>query len=471
MDELTSNAPKLSFTSNSFQLAEIIAPISIVWISVLYIYISINNLYAIDLTTHASSYQQQTLSSKHFAGSAIRSIFIISAIFSTLIHFIFANVAYYLSSLYIIHTRLSYVLHSPKNTEQQFNKTRSAMEQSPKDAKYSQVSSILANVNTNQVKDGFIQKVLLCSSMTCNANDFNCGEEKEEKTAPMNYDSASSLMNSYAAMAAESPATTSSSSSSLSSNGMSYENYSNDHESHRYMAVEKAKGKRHIDDDDDEQDEEDMDEAEAIPLKQKEKEKNKNIDGNDEIKRNKLKECCKGIIECVVGEQEAQSEGLLDTPKRMTESFLFLTKGYHQSLAEVVNNAIFCDDDHHEMVLVKDIDVFSMCEHHLVPFFGKVHIAYIPNGKVLGLSKFARITEMFARRLQLQERLTEQICDAIVEVLEPKGVAVMIECKHMCMMMRGSQKTNSSTITRSLRGIFASDPCMKQEFFSHVYSR
>ena len=128
------------------------------------------------------------------------------------------------------------------------------------------------------------------------------------------------------------------------------------------------------------------------------------------------------------------------------------------------------EENHNEMVVVGEIDVFSLCEHHLAPFFGKAHVGYIPNGKVLGLSKLARVVEMFARRLQVQERLTTQVCEAIMEILEPKGVAVIIECTHMCMSSRGVQKPGAITKTSSVRGVFKTDARTRQEFFSHVYS-
>ncbi|MBZ7985596.1 GTP cyclohydrolase I FolE [Campylobacter sp. Cr9] len=160
-------------------------------------------------------------------------------------------------------------------------------------------------------------------------------------------------------------------------------------------------------------------------------------------------------------------EGLIKTPERVQKSYEYLCSGYHQNPKDILNEAIF-NTDNNEMVLVKDIDFYSLCEHHLLPFFGKVHIAYIPNGKVVGLSKLPRLVEVFARRLQIQEQLCEQISNSLYEILKPKGVAVTIEAEHLCMQMRGIQKVNSKTITSSLKGIFLSDERTRKEFYSLI---
>lgn len=168
----------------------------------------------------------------------------------------------------------------------------------------------------------------------------------------------------------------------------------------------------------------------------------------------------------LVGEDPSR-EGLVRTPRRVAKAYEFLTKGYRQDLATLLNGAVFTEK-YDEMVIVKDIDFFSMCEHHLLPFYGKAHVAYIPNGKIIGLSKIPRIVEMFSRRLQVQERMTQQIADALYEALEPDGVAVVIEAKHLCMMMRGVEKQNSVATTSAMLGSFRDDERTRNEFLKLI---
>ncbi len=167
-----------------------------------------------------------------------------------------------------------------------------------------------------------------------------------------------------------------------------------------------------------------------------------------------------------MGEDPAR-DGLVRTPARMERSTAFLTQGYRQSVEDVLHNALF-DVDYDEMVIVRDIEFYSQCEHHLLPFFGKAHVAYVPQGKVIGLSKIPRIVDVFARRLQVQERLTREIAEAITEAIAPQGVAVVLEAAHLCMMMRGVQKQHSATVTSALLGVFKTQIQTRNEFLSLV---
>jgi GTP cyclohydrolase I len=167
-----------------------------------------------------------------------------------------------------------------------------------------------------------------------------------------------------------------------------------------------------------------------------------------------------------IGEDPTR-DGLLDTPERMEKAMAFLTRGYAMDVKTVLHDALF-EVDYDEMVIVKDVEFFSMCEHHLLPFFGKAHVAYVPNGKVIGLSKVARLVDVFARRLQVQERLTMEIADALDEAIHPQGVAVILEAQHLCMMMRGVEKQHSATVTSAMRGVFKEQMQTRNEFLSLV---
>jgi len=168
-------------------------------------------------------------------------------------------------------------------------------------------------------------------------------------------------------------------------------------------------------------------------------------------------------------DEDPTRDGLLKTPERVEKAMGFLTKGYREDATKILRGALF-DVEYDEMVIVKDIEMFSLCEHHMLPFFGRVHVAYIPNGKVIGLSKIPRLIDVFARRLQVQERLTQQIADSIQEAIEPQGVGVVIEARHLCMMMRGVEKQNSSTVTSAMRGVFGKQST-RTEFLSLVRER
>ncbi|KAF1847726.1 GTP cyclohydrolase I [Cucurbitaria berberidis CBS 394.84] len=182
----------------------------------------------------------------------------------------------------------------------------------------------------------------------------------------------------------------------------------------------------------------------------------------------KLAGAVRTMLECL-GE-DPDREGLLDTPERYAKALLFFTKGYEENLRDIVNGAVF-HEDHDELVIVKDIEIFSLCEHHLVPFTGKMHIGYIPNRRVIGLSKLARIAEMFARRLQVQERLTKQVALALSEMLQPQGVAVVVESSHLCMVMRGVQKTGATTTTSCMLGRMRSTARTREEFLNLINRR
>lgn len=167
--------------------------------------------------------------------------------------------------------------------------------------------------------------------------------------------------------------------------------------------------------------------------------------------------------------EDVERPGLVKTPERVAKSLAWLTRGYQLQVEEVIGDAIF-EEDHRGMVVVKDIEMYSLCEHHMLPFFGKVHIGYIPNGKILGLSKLPRIVEVFSRRLQVQERLTEQLAEAVWDVLNPLGVGVVCEAYHLCMMMRGVEKQNSKTLTSAMRGSFLEDERTRDEFLRFCWT-
>ncbi len=181
----------------------------------------------------------------------------------------------------------------------------------------------------------------------------------------------------------------------------------------------------------------------------------------------KFEEAVKAMMRHV-GE-DPEREGLLDTPKRVKKAYEFIFGGYKQDAKEILESALFTSSND-EMVLIKDIEFYSTCEHHLLPIIGRAHVAYIPNGKVVGLSKIPRVVDVFARRMQIQEQLTEQIADAIMETIDPKGVAVVIQARHMCMEMRGVEKINSTTTSSALRGLFKRDEKTRAEFFSLINS-
>lgn len=185
---------------------------------------------------------------------------------------------------------------------------------------------------------------------------------------------------------------------------------------------------------------------------------------NDE-KRKKLEMNTKNLLE-LLGEDPSR-EGLLNTPKRVAKAWEFLTKGYNENLDELINNAIF-EGVSKDMVIVKNIEFYSLCEHHMIPFYGKAHIGYIPDGKIIGLSKLARITDLFSQRLQVQERLTNQIAQCLQEVLNPRGVAVVLEGKHFCMLSRGVQKQNSIATSSSMLGIFREKESTRNEFLKLI---
>lgn len=186
------------------------------------------------------------------------------------------------------------------------------------------------------------------------------------------------------------------------------------------------------------------------------------------MNQNKMEQLITDLLN-EIGEDPGR-EGLLKTPERVASAYEFLTRGYHLDIKEVLNEAIFTEK-YDEMVIVKNIDFYSMCEHHMLPFYGKVHVAYIPNGKIIGLSKIPRIVDVFSRRLQVQERMTQQIAETIAEYIQPEGVAVVSEAFHMCMMMRGVEKQNSSATASAMLGVFKEDSKTRNEFINLIGTR
>mmetsp|Transcript_3180 Transcript_3180/g.3692 ORF Transcript_3180/g.3692 Transcript_3180/m.3692 type:complete len:254 (+) Transcript_3180:90-851(+) len=242
-------------------------------------------------------------------------------------------------------------------------------------------------------------------------------------------------------------------------------NSSTDDSSNDSSSSKVVEKKRKLDDDVEQTMAIDEKKAKCIPITVGQEEE---VD-SEAIKMKKMTEACRTILSCI-GENPDR-EGLIKTPSRWAKALLFMTKGYQQTAASVTNEAVFSEDSHKEMVIVRDIDIHSMCEHHMLPFTGKVHIGYIPNGKIIGLSKLARIAEVYSRRLQVQERLTSQIADAIVEAVQPLGVAIVVDSSHFCMVMRGVQKVGASTVSSAVRGVFQSDPKTRSEFFSIIHNR
>jgi GTP cyclohydrolase IA len=189
---------------------------------------------------------------------------------------------------------------------------------------------------------------------------------------------------------------------------------------------------------------------------------------SDEASNEEFRQLIRRQIE-LIGE-DPDREGLRQTPQRVASSLAWLTRGYELDVQQVIGRGVFDAEGATNMVMVRDIELYSLCEHHMLPFFGKAHVAYIPNGKIVGLSKLPRVVEVFARRLQVQERLTEQIAGAIDDALRPQGVGVIIEAYHLCMMMRGVEKQNSKTITSAVRGLFRSDQRTREEFLTLAYA-